>query len=112
MALKQYQSQRFTLDDNSCTILAGAGTTTNGVWLPIHGCVPLIVSIEGTFVGTVQVFVSNKVPKPADADNARVQLGSDFDAPGYVLIDGPWRWVKVRVSAYTSGSVEAYAYAG
>ena len=100
------------LDEASSTLLSGATATTTGTWKPVHGIFPLVVSVEGTFVATVQVRVSNKISIPADSDNARPQLGSDLDAPGQVLIDAPQRWVKVVVTAFTSGSVEAYAYAG
>lgn len=111
MALAR-RTDRFTLRDDSATLLSAAGAATPGTWMPIHGVFPLTVTIEGTFVATVKVFLSDAIVKPADADSAKPQLGGDFDAPDRVQIDGPYRWVKVAVTAFTSGSISAFAYAG
>lgn len=94
------------------TLLDGATGVTNGTWLPLNGKVPAVVTVEGSFTATVQVLVSNSPTKPADSFNDAPQLGADFTGPGSVTTDRPWSWIKARVSAHDSGSINAHVRAG
>ena len=98
------------------TLLSATTTTTNGEWKPIQGVYPLVVTLEGAFSATCKVRVSNAVSQPADSTNDTPQLGSDVtagnDGSASVTIDAPYRWIKVQVSAYTSGTINSYVRSG
>jgi hypothetical protein len=61
--------------------------------------------VGGTFVGTVKVEVSND---PAATSPTWIQFGSDLTAPGSVKVDIPVKAVRVRCSAFTSGTISCY----
>ena len=66
---------------------------------------PVAVLIGGTFVATVKVEVSND---PEAASPTWTQFGADVTAAGTVKVDIPVKAVRLRVSAYTSGTVAGY----
>ena len=66
---------------------------------------PIGVIVGGTFVATVKVEVSND---PEAVSPTWAQFGADVTAPGTVKIDIPVKAVRLRVSAYTSGTVAGY----
>ena len=81
-----------------------AGNTT-GYWLFINGTFPLSVTVSGTFVLTWQVLVENSPQQP---DNSLVDcpaIGGTHNGPDTVTISAPYRWAKVVVTGYSSGSV-------
>lgn len=94
------------------TLLDAAAATTNGVWWNIGGLRPLVIVVSGTFVGTVQLYVSNSPTKPSDSDNTQAQLDGDITSPTSITSDNGYQWVKARVSAYTSGSIDVAVNAG
>lgn len=94
------------------TLLSGITAANDGSWQPIFGIYPLSVTLEGDFVGTAKVLVSNAVTKPADTEHDCPQLGSDLSAAGAVTIDAPYKWCKVRVTVRTSGTLSAYVASG
>lgn len=94
-------------------LLVDAVSTTDGTWMYLKGRHPVTVTIEGTFVGTVQVLVSNNPTQPLDSFNAAPRPdGIDHTEPSVITIDAAYWWVKVRVSAYTSGSISAFILGG
>lgn len=58
----------------------------------------LVVQISGTFVGTAQIEISQ------DGTNF-AQFGANQTAPAVVQITVPCQQVRVRCSAFTSGSI-------
>lgn len=66
---------------------------------PSYGAV-----VGGTFVGTAVVEVSND---PEASVPVWVAFGSALTAPGSVKVDVPVKAVRVRCSAYTSGTISA-----
>lgn len=80
----------------------------NGVWVDARAFRSASVHTFGTFVGTAQVRGSNSVADPGAA-NHEIQIGADVTTATLTFITTlPVRWLKVRVSAYTSGTVNAY----
>jgi len=51
------------------------------------------------------VNVSNAVAAPADTVHGAEE--GNVTADGKILVDGPVRWIKARVSVWTSGTIEA-----
>jgi len=103
MAIEQNQG-RFT---NRETLLNAVTATNTGTWTRAHRMHPFTVVVSGSFSATVKVYVANSASAPSDSDHDFPQLGDDMTAPGVVHSDGPYEWVKVRVSAYTSGTISA-----
>jgi len=80
----------------------------NGVSVDARAFRSASVHTFGTFVGTAQVRGSNAVADPGAA-NHEIQIGTDVTTATLTFITTlPVRWLKVRVSAYTSGTVNAY----
>lgn len=99
---------RFAGGENWTLIDDEDGATNDGVWMDASdfwsGSVD--VAISGT--ATVQIRGDDSVTRPANTAHGR-QVGDDITSSGsYSLVYAP-RWVKARVSAYTSGTVDVNA---
>lgn len=103
MPVEQNQG-RFVLRE---TLLSAVTATNNGTWTRCHKMHPFTVVVSGSFSGTAKVYVSNDATQPTASDHNYPQLGDDITSVGVVHSDGPYEWVKVRVSAYTSGTCNA-----
>lgn len=100
-------------DGKPIALLENVQAPNTGSWKPLNGVRPLSIVLRGNFVATCKVFIANDPLKPDDADNNYPQLGTDKTAPALVsLADVGVQWVKVQVSAYTSGAVYAFALVG
>ena len=95
------------------TLLSGVTATSDGTWVRVKGKHPAQVTIEGTFMGDVQILASNNPRQPLDSFNgAPVVDGVTHSAPDNIKIDDAWEWVKARVTAYTSGSISVFIRSG
>lgn len=93
-------------DAVQATFLSGVTATGNGTW---HDCArwrTINVHVKGITTATVDICGSSVLDKPLDTAHETVlqQVTSD----GCVEVTGHPRWLKVRVSAYTSGTIYAY----
>lgn len=86
-------------------LLDGANATESGTWIRTETLKAASVEIYGTFSGTVQLRGTNQL-NPASSDDG-FQFGSNITAPGQAVLTMPCRWVKAKVTAYTSGSISA-----
>lgn len=88
------------LNDPRVFVLASAGAAT-GVSVAVAGKdADFIQIIAAPGVGSMQVEVSN--------DGVVFSLvGSAFTAAGNMVLDPMWRWVRVNVTSYTSGTFAA-----
>lgn len=93
------------------TLLDAQAATTDGTWCDTHGVWPLVVTLEGSWTGTCEIFVSNATSKPSDSDNDKPQFGSDLTSNDAVTIDAHFRWVKVKFTRST-GTVTANVAGG
>lgn len=89
--------------------LHNAAGTTNGVWIDLRGLGLASVSIEGIGTATAHVCCSNAAAKPDNTTHG-LQLGDDLTADAMVSLLVPVRWLKVRISAWTSGTVVAIVH--
>ena len=90
----------------SIKLLDASVAADNGVWIDARGFPRMTVDIFGSFVATIQIHGSNEVVVPSNPTDGR-QLGANVTAPGVIAIDSPVRWLKAKVSSYTSGTVNA-----
>lgn len=89
------------------TLLDAAGAIDNGVWIDARLFNQASVEVQGTFVGTVQVYGSNAAAKP-DNTAAGTPIGSPMTASGMLQVTPmPMRWIKASVTAWTSGAITA-----
>lgn len=75
--------------------VAALGSSTSQQNVPLNK----VLQVFGTFVGTVHLEGSNN-------NTDFVSLGS-VTAPGKIANAEAWKYVRARVSAYTSGSITA-----
>ena len=82
--------------------------TDNGVW--INTCGYAAGTIHFTLAGTAtcQVYGSNAATIPAVSTHAD-QIGIDINGSQLVTLAVLPRWIKVRISAWTSGATSAIA---
>lgn len=90
----------------------GTGATDDGVWVDVgpfrkNG----VLDVSGITTATIQVFGSNEETKPADATDGR-QFGADITANGAFDLGALMRFMKVKISAHTTGTVRADLTAG
>lgn len=90
-------------------LLTAAVAVTNGTWVEIKGIHGLTITIEGTYTATATVNVSNAVA-PLSTE-AGVVIDTTTNTPLRTTIDSNIRWVKVAVTAYTNGTINAYCFA-
>lgn len=90
-------------------VLSGVTAVNDGVWVEwvtSSSDAEGSVVVTGITTATVQVRVSNSITLPANSYHG-IQLGPDITQDDGMLITGRFRWVKVMVSAYTSGTIDA-----
>ena len=87
-------------------LLDGVTAVTVGTWERTSSYTRSSVHVKGITTATVIINGSNTLTKPANADH-EIELSS-LTADGLVSIDLPVKWMKVRVSAYTSGTISAW----
>src|SRR5947207_14189466 len=83
---------------------AAANSSTSGGWQPIEGIFPVTITVAGTFVGTVTLYIENGAAAPTDTDVNHGVLQS-YTAPGVYILQGPAEWIKAAITGYVSGSV-------
>src|SRR6266850_1485650 len=104
------RSRELLSDQKDMLVLQASAT--DGAWYAINGIRPVHVTVRGTFSATVKIFVDNASAKPANNDNTGAQWGDDITAPISVVIDAPANWIKVAVTAFTSGSITSAILVG
>ena len=96
----------------SAQLLTNIAATSNGQWVAIEGLNPFTIHVTGITTATAELRVSNNSTKPLDTAHevAYPTAGASLTADGMWAIIDPVRWVKVRISAYTSGTINAYLF--
>jgi hypothetical protein len=89
------------------TLLDAIVATDNGEWLDVRGLEAWSIQIDGITTATLQIRGSNNPTIPSDSAHGE-QLGSDVTVDAIYYTDSPLNWVKVRCSAWTTGTISAY----
>ena len=88
-------------------LLTDAEATGDGEWIDTSSLALMSVHVSGITIATVEIDGSNDAVKPADNTHG-IKLNSiDITADQMIVITAPYRWLKVRVTAYTSGTINA-----
>lgn len=88
------------------TLFTGVVAVMDGEWFDARGLGPIGIEVSGITTATAQIRGSNATAKPADNTHGSA-IGADITADGIVRVDTPVCWMKVRVSAWTSGTIAA-----
>lgn len=102
------------------TLCEGVTQTTETGWQWVGGFQPVTVSIEGDFVGSVQLYASLKPggsgPTPmapmGAAANFPTLLPAAVTVPQMLMLPNTVWWVKAVVTFTGGGSCSAYAAVG
>lgn len=90
------------------TLLNAVVATSTGSWIDVTAWNRITVDIKGITTATCQIFGSCEPTKPTDATDGR-QIGSNITADASSEITRKLKWLKVKVSAWTAGTIYAYA---
>lgn len=90
--------------------LDDAAGVTDGEWIDVRGFGLASVSVAGIGTATAHLCASNALTKPDNTTHG-LQLGADITADKMVSLLVPVRWVKVRVSTWSSGTIAAIVHA-
>ena len=80
--------------------LADVGSATNNAGVNVSDLESATLWVKGTFVGTVQ-------PEESPNNVDWYAVGSPVTAPGRQVISSDALYVRIDVTAYTSGTVES-----
>ncbi|MBY0548710.1 MAG: hypothetical protein K2W95_15680 [Candidatus Obscuribacterales bacterium] len=89
----------------SYKLLDNQTATGTGKWIDVSLFPRLSIHVYGTFNATMKVMVSND-PSIVDATDG-IQVGADITAPGFIALELPARWIKLKPTAFTSGNIYA-----
>jgi len=79
---------------------------TDGVWMDMGDYAEGTFEVSGITVATVQLRGSNAAVRPVNTVHG-TQLGTDITADSHRDVAILPRWLKARISAYTSGTINA-----
>lgn len=89
------------------TLVDAGAATSDGVWYDVTAWKRIAVHLIFG-VATMQIFGSNRPTKPANNVDD-VQIGGDITSDTIYELTAKIKWIKVKTSAYTSGTLYAYA---
>ena len=85
-----------------------AVATGDGVWVTIGPFRQNInIHVDGITTATVEIDGSSTSSIPANTNHGD-QIGGNITADGHISLLEPPRWVKARVTAWTSGTISVY----
>lgn len=96
-------------------LLDGIVATDNGTWFSVEDrfnvpyALAKTIHIKGITTATLHVCGSCEPTKPIDTDHG-IQIGDDVTADCLVEINHSIKFIKVRCSAWTTGTISAYLY--
>ena len=88
------------------SVIAAVAVSDGMGWVDTSGFAQAIIHVEGITTATVQFRGSNQTAQPGLTDD-EVPI-SEVTANGMTTLTGLPRWLKVKVSAWTTGTVNCY----
>jgi len=97
-----------TSDARHWLLTDAAVATGNGVWVEVDPFSrDLSIHVDGITTATVIIGGSSESTVPANS--AHGDPLATVTADGHFALSNPPRWIKARVSAWTSGTISVYA---
>lgn len=87
--------------------LTNATALTDGQWMSVKGVQPLSIHITGITDATVEIDGSNAPTMPANTTHGIKLNSSNITTNQLIELDLSLAWLKVRVTSYTSGTINA-----
>lgn len=87
-------------------LLEGVTDVDDGVWVDVSFFQKMTLQVSGITTATVQVRGSLDLSKPANNTDG-FQIGANITADAVQEITTPVRWLKLKVSAFTTGTISA-----
>lgn len=99
------------------TLALGTAALSDGVWVKTHRQAPLHVTVEPSadWDGTVEIRGSLADPNgdpPLNTLHGTLVNDAVSGGPADVTVPSVYHWIKVRVTIYTAGSINAYFSSG
>lgn len=88
-------------------LLTAVVAVDNGDWIDVRHYKDFSFHVKGITTAVVKIHGSNDDTKPVAGDHED-QIGTDFSADGIQQAAGVYKWVKARVSSWTSGTISVY----
>jgi hypothetical protein len=106
-------NQTYSLSSGALTMatcmLDNVTCVAPGDWIDVHAFRDKSIHVMGVTTATLQIRISNSPIEPAMTDDG-IQLGANITANGVHATTTPCRWMKVMVSAYTSGTIKVFFF--
>ncbi len=90
--------------------LQAATGTGDGEWVETGALRTASIHVEGITTATVTITGSNELTMPLNTAHGVEFSASPLTADGLIELQVPTKYMKVRVTAYTSGTINAYIY--
>lgn len=90
------------------TLLQNQGSVNDGTWIDVSRWTRISLDIRITGSLTVAICLSNSPTKPADTEHTHEMF--TYTANTITTLTTRCKWLKARVSAWTSGSATVYAF--
>ena len=91
------------------TLLTAVVAVDDGDWIDAANWGPFSFQAEGITTAAVEICGSNNPTKPLNSNHGYMIGSSDLTADGMVEWQGRSRWIKMRVSSWTSGTINGWA---
>lgn len=91
-------------------MIDGVAATGDGVWFDVSKLKSYTIHVKGITTATVSITGSNAPTQPLDSAHETLLSSGTFTADGILEKLVTTRWLKARVSAWTSGTIYAYLY--
>ena len=91
-------------------MLDAATAVGDGVWFDISLLKTYTLHVKGITTATVSVTGSNGATQPADSAHETLVANGTFTADGFMEKTATTRYLKVRVSAHTTGTISGFLF--
>lgn len=88
-------------------LLDGITAVDDGAWIDVEELENKTVHVKGITTATLHICGSLDQTKPANNVN-EIQIGDDITADALIEIPAHLKWIKVRCSAWTAGTISAF----
>ena len=92
----------------SAQLLTNITATDQGSWFNIAGFFPVSIHVDGAAGNQIQLLASNRFEAPPS--HIGVQASGIVNEDRIIILPAPVRWVRARVTGYTSGTINVYLF--
>lgn len=90
-------------------VLNAASATGSSNWISVVDWLNTNLDVRVTGTGTAKIMLSNESSQPSSGNDGP-QQGADVTSTSMVNFSVPAKWMKIKVTALSSGTITVYAY--